>query len=321
MQSAGAESTAMNDIVAGIYEAGVNPVLWGEVMPQLSGMVGGAGIAFGAIHLQRGLLLFPEHNFSPDCMRGVLERYHTPSNNPGVKFAASTAPLTITSLDSVVSDSELVRTDFYNDLMRPQKYWHGLLANVFRDLDHFVSLASYRTASAGTYDDGETARLAMVLPHLNRSIRTFLRLNAVGALVRAETEIINRLPQGIIVTDATGRIGFANSAAHTIIADRDGLTIRNGILHASRRKETEQLARLIADAAGIPAANARAAVKRYRARCKCPARRCVNRFRWWSPRCDLMRSRCRTILPSRSRSAIPSGCRKPQPKRWHACTV
>ena len=112
VQSAGAESTAMNDIVAGIYEAGAYPVLWGQVMPQLSGMVGGAGIAFGAIHLHRGLLLFPEHNFSPDCMRGVLERYHTPRNNPGVKFAASTAPLTITSLDSVVSDLELVRTDF-----------------------------------------------------------------------------------------------------------------------------------------------------------------------------------------------------------------
>ena len=262
MQTARLESTALNDLVAGIYEAGVNPDLWGEVMPGISGLFGDAGIAFGVVNLQRGLLLSPWHNFSPDCMRALAERYNTPTNNPCIKVVASTAPLTVASLESVVSNSELARTDFYNDQMRPHKLWHGLIANIYRDREHLVGLASYRTASAGAYEATETAHLALLLPHLYRSIRVFIRLTSIGALAAAGTEIINRLPQGIIVTDAAGRVGFANSAAEAMIAESDGLTIRDGVLQTSRRKETEQLVRLIGEAAGVPVAKGRVEIMR-----------------------------------------------------------
>lgn len=261
MQSTRAGSTTF-DLVAGIYEAGVNPDLWDEVMPGISGIFGGAGVAFGVVSIRRGLLLFPEHNFSPDCMRGVAERYHTPSNNPGIRVAVSTAPLTIAPLESVLSNTELEGTDFYNDLMRPYGLWHGLCANVYRDHEHLVALSSFRGASAGAYENGETVRFAALLPHLYRSIGVFIRLTALDALARAGTEIINRLPQEIVVTDPAGRVGFVNSTAEAIIEEDDGLTLRDGVLHTSRRKETEQLARLIAEAAGLPGTNGRPATKK-----------------------------------------------------------
>ena len=252
----------MNDLVAGIYEAGVNPELWDGIVPRISGLFGGAGVAFGVVNLQRGLLLFPEHNFSPECMRAVGERFHAPDNNPGVRIAVSTAPMTIAPLESVVSGSELRRMDFYNDLMRPQGLEHGLLANMYRDDEHLVALASYRGAAEGVYQAIETAQLAYLMPHLYRSIKVFVRLASSVALARAGTEIINRISQGIIVTDAVGRLGFANNAAEAIIAEADGLAIRNGVLCASRRKETEQLVRLIGDAAGLRTTGSPAGIKR-----------------------------------------------------------
>jgi DNA-binding CsgD family transcriptional regulator len=260
--SARLDLTVFTDLVAGIYEAGLKPSLWSDVMPQISGIFGGAGIAFGVVNLQRGLLLFPEHNFSPECMRGVQERYHTPGNNPGIRLASSTAPPTVAPLESVVSAAELVRTDFYNDLMRPYRFWHGLCANLYRDQEHLVALSSFRTASAGSYEGGETAQFDMLLPHLYRSIRVFLRLASADAMTRAGTEIIDRLPQGIIVTDANGRVGFTNSTADRIIAEQDGLAIRGGVLQTSRLHETEQLARLIAEAGSLPVAGGTMSVKR-----------------------------------------------------------
>lgn len=262
MQSTRVDSTVFNDLVAGIYEAGINPELWDEIMPRMSGVFGGAGIAFGVVNLQRGLLLFPEHNFSPECMRGVTERYHTPGNNPGIRLAASTAPPTVASVESMVSTSDLVRSDFYNDLMRPHKLWHGLCANLYRDQDHLVALSSFRTATAGSYEGIETAQFVSLLPHLYRSIEVFLRLASADALARAGAELIDRLPQGIIVTDAAGRVGFANSTAEAIIAEGDGLAIRGGVLHASRRQETEELVRLIAEAGGSPDTRDRTSIKR-----------------------------------------------------------
>jgi DNA-binding CsgD family transcriptional regulator/PAS domain-containing protein len=249
----------LNELVAGIYEAGVNPDLWDEVMPRVSGLLGDAGVAFGVVNFQRGLLLFPEHNFDSCCMKAVSERFYTVESNPGARVAVSTAPMTVASLESVVSRSELARMDFYNDLLRPQGLEHGLLGNIYRDRDNLVALASYRPASAGDYRPREAASLAMLMPHFYRSIKVFIRLAAADALLRAGTEIIDRLPQGIIVTDAVGRVGFANSAAEAIIAESDGLRLHNGLLRASRRQESEALSRLIAEAAGV---HGRAAVRR-----------------------------------------------------------
>jgi hypothetical protein len=112
MKTADPDSTIFNDLIAGIYEAGIHPELWGEVMPRISNLFDGAGIGFGVVNLKRGLLLFPEHNFSPDCMRGVAERYHTPANNPGIRLASSTAPPTFAPLESIMSNSDLIRSDF-----------------------------------------------------------------------------------------------------------------------------------------------------------------------------------------------------------------
>ena len=58
MQSTRAGSTTF-DLVAGIYEAGVNPDLWDEVMPGISGIFGGAGVAFGIIEHPAGLAALP----------------------------------------------------------------------------------------------------------------------------------------------------------------------------------------------------------------------------------------------------------------------
>ena len=142
--------------------------------------------------------------------------------------------------------------------MRPQKYWHGLLANVFRDLDHFVSRHPIaRPPLARMTMAKEDPGWPWCFRTEIRSIRTFLRLNAVARWCGGKpTESIACRKELSLLTPPS----VLASTARTIIADRDGLTIRNGI-YASRRKETEQLARLIADAAGIAAANARAAVK------------------------------------------------------------
>jgi DNA-binding CsgD family transcriptional regulator/PAS domain-containing protein len=256
------DSMAFHDLIAGIYEAGLSPDLWPQIMSRMSSLFGGAGIAFGVINFKQGLLLLPEHNLSPSCLRGVREHYHTPMNNPCVKMAVATAPLSIASLESVVSDAELLRMDFYNDLLRPQRLRHGLCANLYRDRDHLVGLASYREASAGRYEGDEPAILALLLPHLNRAIRVFLRMTAIDALAQAATEIADRLPQGIILTDAAGRIGFANGAAQAILEEADGLILRDGVLRAAERREGEQLGRIIAEAAGQPSTNGRSGVRR-----------------------------------------------------------
>jgi hypothetical protein len=56
-----------------------------------------------------------------------------------------------------------------------------------------VALSSFRTAAAGSYEGSETAQLALLLPHLYRAMKVFLRMASVSALAQASTQIIDRL--------------------------------------------------------------------------------------------------------------------------------
>ena len=60
----------------------------------------------------------------------------------------------------------------------------------------------------------------------------------------------DRALTAIALTDAFGRIAEANRLARSILAEGDGLLIRDGALRAARGDDNAKLARLIHEAAG-----------------------------------------------------------------------
>lgn len=58
-------------------------------------------------------------------------------------------------------------------------------------------------------------------------------------------EALNRLHQGILLLDASGRILFANRAAEEILAADAGLRCTNGLLHADSPEDTKRMGVLI----------------------------------------------------------------------------
>jgi DNA-binding CsgD family transcriptional regulator len=53
-----------------------------------------------------------------------------------------------------------------------------------------------------------------------------------------------------LLTDPFGRIAEANREAHAVLAEADGLLVRDGMLRAAQGKDNAKLARLINEAAG-----------------------------------------------------------------------
>jgi len=70
------------------------------------------------------------------------------------------------------------------------------------------------------------------------------------ARASALAEMSDRALAAIVVTDAFGCISEANSPARAILAENDGLTVRDGVLSAARSDDNARLARLILEAAG-----------------------------------------------------------------------
>jgi DNA-binding NarL/FixJ family response regulator len=185
-----------------------------------------------------------------DLAEVMMTRYPTFETNPGLAFAALAPPTAVGLRDRIISDSDLERLDFYQDILRPLDLWHATIMNVHRDGAVLAPMAFVRTRKEGPFGDVELAALRALAPHFNRALRTTLRLGELEARASALAEMTDRALVALVLTDASGRIAEVNGEARAILAENDGLTLRDGVLRATRSEDCIRLSRLIQEAAG-----------------------------------------------------------------------
>jgi DNA-binding CsgD family transcriptional regulator len=235
------------DLVATVYEAALEPGLWPQVAE-------GASRAFEAPHTILSVLDRRGNELVRAASQSVTELnmvgYQTFDTNPGVAFVALTPPTTVALRAAMVSDSNLERLAFYQEMMRPLGSWHVALMNVHRDDATLAPMGFSRTRRQRPFDDGEVGALRSLAPHLNRALRVTLRMREMDARAEALAEMGDRALAAVVLTDAFGRVAEANRLARAILEDADGLLIRDGVLRAARSDDSARLARLIDEAAG-----------------------------------------------------------------------
>jgi DNA-binding CsgD family transcriptional regulator len=240
---------ALADLEALAYEAALEPSLW----PQLAA---DASRAFEATYMmlrvadRRGKNVL--HAAPPgfgELAELIMSRYSTVETNASFAFAALTPPTAVGLRDRIVSDSDLERREFYQEIFRPLGLWHAAMINVHRD-DAVLAPMSLTRARNRPFGDGEVAALQALAPHFNRALRVTLRIRELEARATALAEMTDRALVALVLTDAFGRIGEANSSARAILAEADGLLTRDGVLRAARSDECAKLGRLIQEAAG-----------------------------------------------------------------------
>jgi DNA-binding CsgD family transcriptional regulator len=82
------------------------------------------------------------------------------------------------------------------------------------------------------------------------ALRVTLRLRELEARATALAEMTDRALVALVLTDASGRVAEANGVGRAILAENDGLVLRDGVLRAARSEDCIRLARLIQVAAG-----------------------------------------------------------------------
>jgi DNA-binding CsgD family transcriptional regulator len=121
---------------------------------------------------------------------------------------------------------------------------------VHRDERVLAPMGILRTRKERPFGESELRSLRRLSPHLNRALRVTLRNKEMEARAVALAEMSNRALTAIVVADAFGRVAEANSLARAILAENDGLTVRDGALHAARSDDNAKLVRLLREAAG-----------------------------------------------------------------------
>lgn len=151
----------------------------------------------------------------------------------------------VVARNQIVPDREFVRSDYYNDIIRPLNGFNSFFARQQHGQVGFT-LAVCRRYGEEDFTAQDAKTLRALLPHLTNAVELTYRLGAAQSASANFAHLLDQLECGVVVTDGSARPLFLNKQAQRIVAEADGLTIQRSGLAAATRSATRQLRQAVA---------------------------------------------------------------------------
>ena len=240
------------DLVDTVYRAALEPTAWNEVMRMMDDCFPSVAQTFYFLHLEprrvqpvsllgvepKWVGSFDEHYFAPDNpWIGLTQRLH----RPGVVR-------TNERLDQVLGEpGVLYRSSYYNEWMRPQGFKYTIGNTLLADDGIVANITLLRAPDMKTFSRAEVQAFEVLSKHMTRALQMGMRLER-SETSPAITAMLDAMPQAMAVIDARRRVLHANPAMESLLARRQGLTLRHAELRAADEGGQRQFAACIANA-------------------------------------------------------------------------
>lgn len=243
-------------LVDGIYEAGLEPQGWPAALESMQEVFGATSSRLFTHDHERNVGRF-EYASTRDPARDRAYEECAGRNvwvqgGKGVR-----TPGTVKTGAEIVPDRDLVKTEFYNEFLRPQNMHHKLLGAIAGEDEAVTYLGFARSEDMAPFGKAELALFKQLMPHLQRALRIQQAIGAEQLMKFAALDAIEALPFGACVLDADGKVLSANQAAEEILAAKDGLALGPEGLVVAHNGARAQLDALIAAAARPTPGNGR----------------------------------------------------------------
>lgn len=237
------------DVVNAIYEAALEPEAWPATLSQIGRVCGGDFLILSALRPTGGFdFHVQDAGGDPELFTLFTEHYKTPETNPAIARMITANPGRIVLRAEDFDDAHWRQQPLYREMYRPFDLYDGLGTVLLRTQTHIAALGVNRRARRGPFTDRDLKALRLLLPHLQRAARIFLDLAHQAAYSAMHEALWDEFPGGIVFIDAAARLLWANRAASTILAEGDGISIRNGKLIAAHQGENRLLEQALAAA-------------------------------------------------------------------------
>jgi DNA-binding CsgD family transcriptional regulator/GAF domain-containing protein len=239
-------SEAALPLVEQLLDAVADDAAWPMFLDALAREVG--GVVPGLYINERGTdsTLFAEVSGLDPTWGRAYEQYYKRCDPRRVRIQALPAGSVFVG-SALVDDRQLVRSEFYNEFLRPQGFFH-IVGGVPLENDDLVAVVRViRPRTAQAFGRREAALIHRLMPHLSRVLRLQQRLTVAAARRDEAAEVLDWFPTGVLLLDASGRVVAANRVAEEILASGDGLRAGGEGLRAALPVESAVLHRLIAE--------------------------------------------------------------------------
>lgn len=233
-------------LVPRIYETLDDDTAWIDVLAALTERVGGeSGIVLALPTRKAPIPLGWLHRVDPALQLTFNERH---LDNPWSR-AGITHPIGVPVIsDAHVPFRDLERTEFFDDILLPQRIAHAAVYRLHSTRDLHVGMSIHRTAAPGPFSPADVAASVPLLPHMSRAVQLRLLLESRQEEKRLALAALEGLAAGVLLLDGSGRALFANRTARELAATREAIVLDNGGVRARHRLEDRAFQRLIGSA-------------------------------------------------------------------------
>jgi DNA-binding CsgD family transcriptional regulator len=236
-----------------IYDAATDDQLWAPIFREISTLTNSVGgVLLGQSRSPRILHFASHYNTDPECVRALKDRHVL---NPWTLHMQKFHPVgTVVLSDSILPLTELRRTAFFDEVMRPQDLGHAAMIGLSRKPDFGVGFCLNRGPRQGPYNEQERRLLERLTPHMMRTIQFGFHLGTYKALQNMEYRTLDQITVGVALLDRNAGVLFVNKALRSMTID-GALRLRNQKLSSYSAPHAKRLNDLIHSAfRGAPAA-------------------------------------------------------------------
>jgi DNA-binding CsgD family transcriptional regulator/PAS domain-containing protein len=231
------------DLVGHVYEAAVDPGHWGEFVTALERVYPESRVTlFGHADGCPTSSLAARVNYDENDLRSYADYYIGCS--PYIARSAILPTGRAFHYDMLIGDDELMRTEYYNDYLRPRRLGHygtGLII----ERPHPRRATVLSLADHSNDEDRRTRQLRLLdllAPHLRRALRLHRTVAAERASAAAAQAAFDHWTHAAVVLDSSARVVTFNLAAATLLKRGDGLWLgRAGQLCAADETRAQAL--------------------------------------------------------------------------------
>ncbi len=151
----------------------------------------------------------------------------------------------IVTADEVVGESNWLNSEYYKQFCAPAGVRYVMGTDVHTVEGSECRFRVCRPAEAAPFSDSEKALCQLLLPHFERAVQLYTRLDVSESERQLLAGTVDRMLLGTVILDEAGTVIKTNNVAHHILRENDGLRIAQGLLEAGYGAENRELYRLV----------------------------------------------------------------------------
>jgi DNA-binding CsgD family transcriptional regulator len=230
-----------DDVVVDFYKAAMGDQPWGLGLEKVRQAMNAQVVnLYGAVKQTRSVAFsFEVGQAQPEAALDFIREYH--QIDPRAALAMSTPAGQVVSCHRHFDEAFVTQDRFYQEFLIPYggRYSSGM--KVYEDEEQAVIWGVHRPLGSQPVNDDEEALIERLGLQLQNAVAIFLAQQKMAQPASVGIELLQRMPQPLMLLDETRRIVFCNEPARDLLDTGAVLTNQAGLLCGPRIADDAQL--------------------------------------------------------------------------------